>query len=316
MNYMRCYTCLTAAAFLVLPQLAEAAECPAGYPSGPITVLAGNAPGGGTDTVTRKLVSTISKEKGWTFVVENVPGAAGAVMATRMLTVPADGMTIGGATTTTMSILPYESNDITYTHDDFRYLGSAMVLNYALVALADAPYDTLEEFVAYAKEKGRATVSLASVSYEIALKKIAEHFGVNLVPIPGAGSAEALKDALGGHVDATVQGTAHVGHIRAGKMVQLSTLTSKRAPYAPDTMTVAESGVDLVLDGHVVFFLPKDVPDDIASCLTDAFASATEDKEFVEFLVTLDTEPGNLGPEGTFEHLSEAATFYKAELKK
>ena len=59
---------------------------------------------------------------------------------------------------------------------------------------------------------------------QIAVKQIAEHYDVNLIPVPGKGAADALKSALGGHVDATTQGSQHVQQIKAGKMKQIASL--------------------------------------------------------------------------------------------
>ena len=159
-------------------------------------------------------------------------------------------------------------------------------------------------------------MSTGSVAYEIAVKHIAEHYGVQLTAIPSKGSANALKDALGGHVDATVQGTAHVPQIRAGKMTQLATLTTKRASYAPDTKTLIEHGLDLAIDGHVIFFLPKSTPDDIHTCLAELLDEAIKTKSYDGLMTKLDTEAANLGKDGTMTFLAKAATFYKAALAK
>ncbi|WP_269584072.1 tripartite tricarboxylate transporter substrate binding protein [Roseibium sp. Sym1] len=309
---------VTAAGGLMIATVAaaQAAECPAGFPAGPISMQVGYAAGGGTDTVARKFASQLEEMTGWTVVVENKPGAAGGVMATGLMARPADGRTIGAGTSTTLAITPYEKPDIKYTYEDFDYLGTGMLLNYALVAMEDKPYDTLEEFIAWAKENGRATVSVGSVSYEIAVRQIAQHFGVDLVPIPSGGSSSALKDALGGHVDATVQGTAHVPQIEAGKMVQLATLTSDRAVYAPDTKTLLESGMEFSMDGHIIFFLPKGTPEDIKTCLSDSLSEVTGSEQYTKFVSDLETTASNLGPDGVKEFLAEKSVFYKAELAK
>jgi tripartite-type tricarboxylate transporter receptor subunit TctC len=305
-----------AALSIALPGAAMAANCPAGYPSEPIKMQVGYSAGGGTDTVSRQFAASLEELTGWTVVVENKPGATGGVMATGLMNMPGDGLHIGAGTSTTLAINPYKNPDTKYTYEDFKYVGSGMLLNYGLVATSDKPYKNLDEFIAFAKEKGRATVSTGSVAYEIAVNRIAKHYGVDLVPIPSRGSANALKDALGGHVDATVQGTAHVPQIRAGKMVQLATLTSQRASYAPDTKTLTESGLDLAIDGHVIFFLPKSTPDDIHTCLAELLNEAIGTDSYNALMTKLDTEAGNLGKDGTVTFLEQASAFYKEALAK
>lgn len=295
---------------------ALAAACPEGYPAGNVNFLVGYGAGGGTDTVARKVATDIETATGWTIVVDNKPGASGGVMAKGLIDGDADGMTIGVVSNTTVAINPHVNADIGYTHDDFGYLGTGMVLNYGLVTLADNSYSTLEEFVAMAKEKGRATVSVGASSHTIAVDTIAAHYGIELVAVPGKGSAAALQEALGGHVDATIQGAAHVPQIEAGKMVQLATLTENRAPYAPDAMTALESGVDLSIEGHIIFIVNKDTPAEIQSCLSEALAEVTSSQEYIDFLAGRSAVPGNMGAEGTADWVANASAFYADKLAK
>ena len=313
-NYGSFLLCL--AAVSMTGTAALAASCPDGYPGDNVNFYVGYGAGGGTDTVARKVASDIETATDWTIVVDNKPGASGGVMARGLLDGDADGLTIGVVSNTTVAINPHVNADIGYSHDDFGYLGTGMVLNYGLVTLADNPYDTLEEFVAMAKEKGRATVSVGASSHTIAVETIAEHFGIKLVAVPGKGSAAALQEALGGHVDATIQGAAHVSQIKAGKMVQLSTLTENRAAYAPDTMTALESGVDLSIEGHIIFIVNKDTPKEIQSCLAEALAAVTDSQDYVDFLAGRDATPGNMGPDGTAKWVADASAFYAEKLSK
>lgn len=295
---------------------ALAASCPEGYPTGNVNFLVGYGAGGGTDTVARKVATDIETATGWTIVVDNKPGASGGVMAKGLIDGDADGMTIGVVSNTTVAINPHVNADIGYTHDDFGYLGTGMVLNYGLVTLADNSFDTLEEFVAMAKEKGRATVSVGASSHTIAVDTIAAHYGIDLVAVPGKGSAAALQEALGGHVDATIQGAAHVPQIEAGKMVQLATLTENRAPYAPDAMTALENGVDLSIEGHIIFIVNKDTPAEIQSCLSEALAEVTSSQDYIDFLAGRSAVPGNMGAEGTADWVANASAFYADKLAK
>lgn len=289
-----------------------AASCPEGFPSKPVNFLVGYGAGGGTDLAARKVASTIENMAGWTVVVDNKPGASGAVMATGVKDGSKDGYTVGVATNTTMAIVPNQRDNIEYTYEDFGFVGTGMLLNYGLASLADKPYKSLEEFVAYAKENGRATVSTGSASYQVAMEAVAETFDVNIISVPTKGSSAALKDALGGHVDATVQGTIHVAQIEAGAMVQLATLTDTRAAYAPNAKTLRESGVDLSIEGHILFFVSGDVPSDVQACLSETFAEAVSSDDYSDFMAKQQTSASNLGPEGTAAFLAEADTFYKS----
>jgi tripartite-type tricarboxylate transporter receptor subunit TctC len=303
------------AAALAVPGLAGAADCPDGFPSGPINFIVGYGAGGGTDAIARSLAAAIESQQGWTMVVDNKPGAGGGVMSAGLMVADPDGYTVGLASTDTIALNPIQG-DSPYSAGSFDYLGSAMRINIGLVALADKPYNDVAELVAYAKEKGRATVSVAGVNQEYAVKKMGETFGVNLIPVPGKGAADALKSALGGHVDATSQGTQHVQQIRAGKMKQLASMTGSRVPYAPDSKTLREQGVDVALDVHTILFAPKGLDSAVKTCLTEAVDEATKSDTYGELMAKFDNEALNLGPDGVSNVINDMTEFYKVALDK
>ena len=81
-----------------------------------------------------------------------------------------------------------------------------------------------------------------------------------------------------------------VAQIRAGEMVQLAPLTDNRASYAPDAKTLKESGVDLSIQGHIIFFVNGGVPSDIQTCLSETFAEAVSSDTYTEFMKKQETE--------------------------
>lgn len=303
---------LAIAGALLPASLATAQECPEGYPSGPIEFVVAYAAGGGTDAVARTLASEIEEKRGWTVPVSNKPGAGGGVMMTGLLGTAPDGLTVGVGSTNTVTLDPHANEGMPFTWESFDYPGTAMSVTFGLVALADAPYSTLEEFVDYARDNGRATVSTSALALEISVQRIAEHYGVNLVAIPGNGASDALQSALGGHVDATIQGTQHIQQIEAGNMKQLSTLVADRVPYAPDTKTVIESGVNATAGAYVLFVLPKGVDPAIQACLEAAIDEAVSSEAYAELMKNLDSEPVNLGKEGTLDFIKAQAADYEA----
>lgn len=316
---MKTHQQLGVAAALVLASAgvstsALAAECPAGFPSGPLTMLVGYGAGGGTDAIARAIASDMEQRQGWTIVVDNKPGAGGGVMSAALLAEDADGMTIGVAATGTVALNPYLGKDTPYTFEDFDYLGAAMQINYGLVVLADKPYSSIDEFVAYAKENNGATISTGGKSQEILVKQMADHYGVELIAVPGKGAADALQSALGGHVDATTQGTQHVQQIKAGNMKQLASLTNKRVPYAPDSPTLIELGLDAKIDGQSIFMLPKGVDGAIQTCLQQAVDESIQSEEYAALMERVENEAFNPGPEGITRIIAENAEFYKAYL--
>lgn len=305
-------TLIVGGAITALPTLAMAAECPEGYPSKPVEFVVAYGAGGGTDAIARTLASEIEKTMGWTVPVNNKPGAGGDVMMTFMKASAADGYTLGVSSTNTVTLDPYANEGVAFTLEDFDYPGTAMAVTFGLVALADKPYSTLEEFIEFARENGRATVSTSAIAIEIAVERIGEHYGVNLVPILGNGAADALQSALGGHVDATIQGSQHIQQIEAGNMKQLSTLVAERVSYAPDTKTTIESGVNVTAGAYVLFALPKGVDPAIRKCIEDVVGEVTQSETYVELMKKFNTTPANLGKEGTLEFIKSQAADYEA----
>ena len=113
-----------------------------------------------------------------------------------------DGQTIGVASTNTLTLDPYANEGIEFTWESFDYPGTTMAVTFGLVALADRPYSTLEEFVEYARENGRATISTSSMVLEIVVEKIADHYEVS------ARQARKVKHALENRLNVNKYATA------------------------------------------------------------------------------------------------------------
>lgn len=302
-----------AAALGVVGTTAVALECPAGFPSGPLKLVVGFGAGGGTDAIARGVASAIEAQLGWTVVVDNKPGASGGVTAALIKEETPDGYTIGVVGSDTVSIVPYTSADATYLWNDFDYLGTGMQINFGLVTLADSSFSTLEELVEYAREEGRATISVGGVAQEVLVRQMSEHFGVNFIAVPGNGAADALQSALGGHVDATTQGTRHVQQVLSGNMKQLATLIDKRVELAPDTKTLTESGMDesASILGYTLFMMPKGVDPAIQSCLAGALDEATSSESYGKLMANFNNKPTNLGPDGVAAVVERLSTNYE-----
>jgi len=280
-----------------------AASCPDGYPTKPINFYVGFAAGGGTDAIGRSIASTIETAQGWTIVVENKPGAASGVMNLSLKSMPADGYHIGVSSSESMVFNP-ANGDLGYTYDEFEFLGSAMDSWNSFVALSSAPFDDIESFVAYAREKGMATVSLAGFNQQLVVEQLAEQYGVNLVAVPGAGASESMMTALGGHVDATMQATLHIPELKSGNMKQLASLTNRRLPYAPDSATLEEQGATAIpIVSATTFIAPKGLDAAIKSCLQEVIDAAVKSPEFKALTDKYDNEPVNLGETALIEQI-------------
>lgn len=302
---------------LLFPSLALAASCPADFPgSKPVRLVVGYAAGGGTDVIARAWSTGFQKMHGWTVVVENRPGAGSGVLMAWLKNQPADGYTLGAMSTDAVTINPAQG-DVGYTWENFDYLGSGMQTWSGMVALKDKPFNNLKELVEYARKQGRATVAVAGVNQEVLIAQLAAENNVNIVAIPGTGAAEAMTSALGGHVDATTQGTLHVAQIKAGKMKLIASLIDRRQPYAADVATLAEQGSKArPLETHTQLVAPKNLPAAIKTCVKEALDEVVKSAEYKVLMDKFENEALNIGEQGSIEIVSRSAAFFKQALKK
>lgn len=282
-------------------QGALAATCPEGFPNRPINFYVGFAAGGGTDSIARTLAQAMEEKEGWTIVVENRPGAAGAVMAQSLLNMDADGHSLGLGSSDTLVFNP-TGEDLGFHYSDFDYLGSAMDSWNSFAALSSAPFDDIPSLVEYTREAGRATVAVAGFNQTLVVQQLADQYDIDLVAVPVAGTSESMMLTLGGHVDATIQGIGHLAELESGNMKQLASLTTHRLPYQPDSPTMEEQGATaLPIQSVTVLMVPKGVPDDVRTCLEEALDEAVNSEVYQNLMVTFHNEALNRGPEGVVD---------------
>lgn len=282
-----------------------AATCPEEFPNRPVNFYVGFAAGGGTDSIARTLAQAIEESQGWTVVVENRPGAASAVMAQELLNAEPDGYSIGLGSSDTMVWNP-TTGDLGFHYSDFHFLGSAMDSWNSFAALSTAPFDDIASLVEYTRETGMATVAVAGFNQTLVVEQLAEQYDINLVPVPVGGSSESMMLTLGGHVDATIQGVAHLGELRSGNMKQLASLTTHRLPYAPDSPTMEEQGAEaLPIQSVTVLMAPRELEPAIKTCLEEVIDEAVQSEPFAQLMVSFENEALNRGPQGVLDLISD-----------
>ncbi len=214
------------------------------YPEKPIRLVIGFPPGSQPDTVARLLGQKLTEALGKQVVIDNIAGAAGNIAADRLARAAPDGYTLGLLGQGTIVINP---SLYKLTHDplkDFAPVTQFTVSPYLLVVHNAVPAKSVKELLALAKAQpgGLMFASAGSVPHVTAelFKSVA---GVDIRLIPYKGSAEAIRDLLGGRV--TMMFSATVGGLplaREGKLRALAVTTLRRFPAAPELPTIAESG--------------------------------------------------------------------------
>jgi tripartite-type tricarboxylate transporter receptor subunit TctC len=269
---------------------AEGAE---GYPNRNVKIIIPWSAGGMTDVLTRPIAKWLEDYYGVPFVVENKPGGGGVVGSLLIEKSKNDGYIIG---TTSMSTVSAQYIVPVYPDIHNVELISQVISIPATVTVnADSPWQTLEEYIAYAKEnpgKVKNSNSGIGASAHIYAAVFAAKAGIELSHIPYPGYAEAVTALLGGHVDSTnVPLPDIVQHVQSGKLRMLAIASDERHTDFPDVPTLKELGVDTVLGNYSGFVAPKGTPMEIVNELDMAIGKCLEDPEIRKFLLEAGFQP-------------------------
>jgi tripartite-type tricarboxylate transporter receptor subunit TctC len=252
-----------AAAMLACAPLAASAQV---WPAKPITYVVPFTPGGTTDTVGRVISTGLSQALGQPVIVENKPGAAGAIAARQVAKASPDGYTLLGGTISTHAINAGLYKDLGYDPlKDFEPVTLVGLIPNALYVNAQLPVRSVQELIALLK-KDPAQRTFASPgagsSTHLAGELFADLIGVPLTHVAYKGQPQALQDVASGQVAFLFdQLTAGVPLVKAGKLRLLAVTTPRRSAAAPDTPTMDEAGVKgFEMAAWQAVYAPKGTP--------------------------------------------------------
>lgn len=267
--------------------IALAAGVAKAFPEGPITIIVPFPPGGATDTTARFMEQHMSKLLGTNIIVENKPGATGAIGAGLVADAEPDGQTLLVASLGTFATNPYLQKKLSYDPTkDFDLLTVAVSTPNVLVATPKFGASTVQELIALMKEKPE-TVSFASSgagsSDHLTAALFWQATGTKGVHVPYKGGSAAQADIVGGHVDVSFQNLGAItGFVGSGQMKALAQTGEKRHPLLPDVPTLTELGYpDIVVSAWQGVAAPKGLPADTKAKLNEAIQSALKDPEIV-----------------------------------
>jgi len=218
-----------------------------GYPSKPVRLIVGQAPGGATDVVARLVAPKFGENLGQTVVVENRTGAAGAIGAAFVAKSPTDGYNLL-VVSSSYAINPSLYKDLPF--DPVKDLVPVTLIAEApflLVVHPSMPVRSVKELVALAKAKPGA-LNFASGGNGSSGQLAGELFkylaGIDLVHIPYKGAGPALVDVIAGQVHLTFGSVlSSLGHVKSGRLRALGVTSARRSVAAPQLPTLAEASV-------------------------------------------------------------------------
>lgn len=236
------------------------------WPNKPITYVVPFTPGGSTDVIGRTICEKLAIAFGQPVVVDNRPGAGGAIGATYVAKARADGYTLFGGTISTHAINASLYKNLPYDPvKDFEPVALIAFLPNVLMVGANSGINSVAELIAYLKrEPGKRTFasSGAGTSTHLAGEMLADMIGVKLTHVPYKGTPAAMLDVAAGEVTFMFdQMTAAVSLVQAGKLKLLAVTSAKRMALAPQLPTMQEAGVaKFEMASWQAIYAPKGTP--------------------------------------------------------
>ena len=284
------------------------------WPDRPVTMIVPSSPGGSTDITARVLAQKLGAELGQTVVVDNRPGANGAIGLMQIARAQPDGYTIGVSTNTYLTFNPSLYPSLQYDSlRDFTPVALATFIPNVLVVRADLPAQDIASLVDYMRSRKKA-LDYSSAGYGSSAHLAAELFrqqtGVDMLHVPYKGGAPAMADLLAGQVQLSFPPLPEAyPYLQDGRIRALGMTTRERSPLLPDVPSISEvlPGYELVLWNGIIG--PAGLPADVAGKLAAAVQATVRDGEVKSKLM----EQGSLIPDsyGTPEAFS---AFLKAEM--
>ncbi len=217
------------------------------WPSRPVRLIAPFGVGGTADIVARLVADHLSVVFKQQFVVENRPGAGGAIGALAIARAERDGYTLGVTNVTTMSLVPVINPKTAYNPlTDFTHIAYIAGAPVVLAVHPSTNVKTLAEFVDYGRKAGKPlTFASAGVGSDghVMGEAIAAALGVKVEHVPYRGTSQGLTDAVGGHiVFTTFTSASTASFLRAGTLQAVAVTSAQRLPDYPDVPTFNELG--------------------------------------------------------------------------
>ena len=272
------------------------------WPQRPVKIMVPFPPGGNTDGIARIFAQRFGEIFGQQFVVENRPGASGALAAEAVARSPPDGYTLLMATLGQSAIVPAVTRASFNPLADFTPISKLGTNPFVLVVHQSVPVKTLTEFVAYVRAQPRKITFAAAGTGDLiylAMSLFLKRAGLEMIPVMYKGGAPALADVVAGHVQTYFSNLSDVvPHAASGAIRPLAVSSDQRLRQFPDVPTFSEAGYPgfriLTWNGLMA---PVGAPREIVDRLASESARAAKDPKVIERLANFGIDPLGNTPE-------------------
>jgi len=300
----------TLAALLAAPAFAQS-----GYPNRPIELIVPAGAGGGTDALARAFAEAARKHLPQAITVLNRPGASGMIGHGEMINARPDGYKLAMVFAEIVIVPHLGLTKLSY--EDFAPIALLNQDPAAITVKADAPWNTLEDFIAASKAKSgelRMGNSGPGSIWHLAHAALEEKLGFKYNMVPFSGAAPAVLALLGGHIDAVAVSPGEVAtHVASGKLKTLAVFSDKRVKGFENVPTMKERGIDLSLSTWRGLAAPKGTPTEVIAVLAEATRKIVAEPSLKEMLDRLSMGQAYADAEG-FRSMMKAQNDYFKQL--
>jgi tripartite-type tricarboxylate transporter receptor subunit TctC len=287
----------------------------ADYPSRTITLVVPFPPGGITDIAGREVARNLTKYLNQPVVVENKVGAGGNIGTQYVARSKPDGYTLGLLTVSAMSIAPHVTKNLGFNPSkDFTPLTNVITTDGAIVANVAAPYNTVQELIAFAKANpdkvNYASVGNGSIPH-LTAEMFSQRAGIKMTHVPYKGAGPAMQDLLANQIPISFETSlaTALNNVASGRLKILALTGSQRSPAVPNVPTVAESGYpNFSAQGWFGLFGPANLPPNVVAALNKATTDALRDPEVIARFEKLGVRPDPQTPSDFTKFLAAEST--------
>ena len=287
----------------------------ADYPNKTITLVVPFPPGGVTDIAGREVAKNLTKYLNQPVVVENKVGAGGNIGTQYVARSKPDGYTLGLLTVSAMSIAPHVTKNLGFNPSkDFTPITNVITTDGAIVANVAAPYNTVQELIAFAKANpdkvNYASVGNGSIPH-LTAEMFSQRAGIKMTHVPYKGAGPAMQDLLANQIPISFETSlaTALNNVASGRLKILALTGPQRSPAVPNVPTVAESGYpNFSAQGWFGLFGPANLPPNVVAALNKATTDALRDPEVIARFEKLGVRPDPQTPSDFTKFLAAEST--------
>jgi len=298
MNRMK-FTRRMLCAALMVPLVNSAWGQPRAFPQGLVKILVGYGPGGGNDIAARIISEELRKMWGQPVVVENKPGANGAIASTQVARSAPDGLTLLVMPPTTMMIdAAWRPNTAIDPSKELTALAGLASTPLVYTVSANSPLNNVRDLIAAAKQtKTGLNYGWGNPGMRVSTQLFSDAVGIKMFPVGYKSAGQSVPALLAGDVQMLVIDAGPVvGLLKSGKAKALAVTTPTRSATLPDVPTLREQGIDFDWTGFIALYGPANLPAHVRTKIQTDVAAVLKRPDIRNRFFSAGMDPSSMTP--------------------